>query len=261
MTMTLTQLSLLLDQRYEQLYLSYHSFLSLTFPEYGFLAQDCFTPAGDEECYPCIEYSLRNMITIYQRVRLATPDHIHNYLGELFSFSQLIREICKPVNSEHSAYHEYLSIQTLLKESESILQAYHYKNTWEYKSNSAVLFLAKLMQATKSAFTNNPLTDVALFEEVTTQNRMTLKNIADLVCQATHLSPRNIQFIAIGIRDDNQHVITTNYHAPVVFRLIDLLDPERYQEINCLRDSYRKQNRPLSKPNIRFQSCKFLQLN
>lgn len=236
----LTSFCFLLDAHHMHLFKKYKNALNLEEPECGFLGAEGYIPTDVDECYPCIEYSIKNILEIYHQLRLHIPVDIHNYLGILSYYLEEIEKYCEPVKRNHSAYESFKNILNYIKQGKKFLALYQYKETLFYQYNSAILFLTELMISVKSFQTINYETDIPLLKEKYSGTQLTLNQIAKLVCEATSRKPRDIQFIAIGIRNNNEPVITTNYHAPTIFRLSDVLDQTKFQEIERLRRQYKK---------------------
>jgi ankyrin repeat protein len=135
-----------------------------------------------------------------------------------------------------------------------------------YLQNTAILEATKLFKNVKNSIIVNPLPTAYIFRQfIANKGRwvprgaITLRDIANVVRLVTGKKPRNLEFIAIGICSDGNHVITTNYHAPVIYRLYDLMcDNKHYKNIEKQRKKFRKQNNKLKFGNPKIHAETFI---
>ncbi len=241
----LTTLCIELDNHHHTLYSTYKKKLKLSEPHAGFLSEDCFTPVDEDECYPWIEYSFRHILVILKKLKANDPSEVHQWLGVVVFFGVNINKSC--TDKEQA---DFAKINKLLVIAKLFLKQYQYKLDAKYQQNLAILTLAKYYRALKKSYFKNFSPQKELFKqtrlELKTKKKftlnLTLENIAEQVVNSLSagINARSLTFIAIGIREDEQPVITTNYHAPVVYRLADMLNSERFQQIEDLRAQYKK---------------------
>lgn len=99
--------------------------------------------------------------------------------------------------------------------------------TKEYRHNTSLLLSCLLFQR-QYPLDTPPIS--SRHNILTNPEALTLKEIARRVVLYTGKGKRNIQFIAVGIREDGNHVITTNADTPSVYRLEDMISEGQFEK-------------------------------
>lgn len=171
------------------------------------------------------------------------PAEVHQYLRLLNNFVKCIDVLKKPSDENKTLTNCYLELRAIRDNARALLDNYNYKLVPNYRANTAVLLVSMLFESAKVAYQTNTLTATSILQVGNTNQYLTLANIAKQIGIATKKEPRNIQFIALAITQNNEVWATTNYHTPVIYPVECLLDANKYLQAERFRSRYKVANR------------------
>lgn len=87
----LTELCFRADAFYFELFKRYEKQLELERPQMGFLAEDCYTPSGQKECYPILAGVLEALLPVMQAIKKTFLAETHEYLRTFYAIIQQLK--------------------------------------------------------------------------------------------------------------------------------------------------------------------------
>lgn len=233
----LIKLCFAFDRFHHELFDEYKYSLNLT--EVTFLKEG--RALSIEKRYDSISTSIDKILNILKEIERTGQEKVHQHLRGFYQLLLDAQGLEEPEKKKHKT--KYKDVLANLAEAKKFFKKYEYKLTKNYLANNAILLSTLLYHSTKESTTKNIEPDETVLKITSTQKELTLSQIAEKICKATEIEPRNIQFIAIGVTGSGESWVTTNYHTPVIYPLGCFLARENYVKAEKLRSEYKVAHR------------------
>jgi len=144
-------------------------------------------------------------------------------------------------NNDEATARRYIG--SSLIDAKKLLAEYQYKETRPYKENSAILFLTMLALEARKVEKPNIPPDAPVIRDKEAKRDFSLQEICQEIFRALQCEnqKRTIAFLALGFTKSGLIFATTNYHAPRVYHLDDLLNLTRFKTVTALYEKHMRQ--------------------